>query len=108
MNYFSHVSAAERYATARPYFHPKAVSILLQATKRTRFSSALDVATGTGVGARALLEVCGTVTGCDLSPELLMHARASALGALFVEAPAPALPLPDSSVTLVTTFLAFD
>ena len=107
MNYFSHATAAERYATARPYFHPKAVSILLEVTKKTRFSSALDVATGTGMGARALLEVCDTVMGCDLSAEMLTHARATVPAASFLEAPAEALPLPDSSVALVTTFMAF-
>ena len=92
MNYFSHVSAAERYASARPYFHPKAVSILLEVTGKTRFSSALDVATGTGMGARALFEVCDEVTGCDLSPEMLIHARATVPGASFLKAPAEALP----------------
>ena len=107
MNYFSHVSAAERYAAARPYFHPKAVQILLEVTGKTRFSSALDVATGTGMGARALLEVCDAVTGCDLSPEMLAHAQITAPGASFLEAPAEALPLPDASVALVTTFMAF-
>ena len=107
MNYFSHVSAAQRYAIARPYFHPKAVAVLLEAAKTMRFASALDVATGTGMGARALLEVCDQVTGCDLSPEMLAHARATVPGASFIEAPAEALPVPESSVVLVTTFLAF-
>ncbi len=107
LNYFSHATAAERYAAARPYFHPKAVQLLLEVTGKTRFSSALDVATGTGMGARALLEVCDAVTGCDLSPEMLAHARATVPGASFLEAPAEVLPLPDSSVALVTTFMAF-
>ena len=107
MHYFSHVSAAERYAAARPYFHPKAVAVLLEVIGKTRFSSALDVATGTGMGARALLEVCDQVTGCDLSFEMLAHARATVPGASFIEAPAEILPVTDSSVALVTTFLAF-
>ncbi len=107
MNFFAHATAAERYAAARPYFHPKAVQVLLEVTKQTRFSSALDVACGTGMGTRALLEVCDAVTGCDLSPEMLAHARATVPHATFLEAPAEALPLPDSSVALVTTFLAF-
>ena len=47
------------------------------------------------------------MTGCDLSFEMLAHARATVPGASFIEAPAEALPLPDSSVALVTTFLAF-
>ncbi len=55
----------------------------------------------------ALLEVCDAVTGCDLSPEMLTHARATAPKAAFLEAPAEALPLSDSSVALVTTFMAF-
>jgi ubiquinone/menaquinone biosynthesis C-methylase UbiE len=107
MNYFAHATAAERYASARPYFHPKAVQILLEATKQTRFSRALDVACGTGMGTRALLEVCDEVVGCDLLREMLAWARAHVPGAQFVEAPAEVLPVPDSSVALVTTFLAF-
>jgi ubiquinone/menaquinone biosynthesis C-methylase UbiE len=106
VTYFSHASAAKRYASARPYFHPKAVGLLVAATGQTRFSKALDVACGTGMGTKALLEVCDEVMGCDISAEMLAVARDEVRDAVFLEAPAERLPLEDSSIDLVTTFLA--
>jgi ubiquinone/menaquinone biosynthesis C-methylase UbiE len=106
VTYFSHASAAKRYAAARPYFHPKAVGLLVGATGQARFSSALDVACGTGMGTRALLEVCDNVVGCDISAEMLLLARDEVKDAVFLEARAEHLPLEDASVDLVTTFMA--
>ncbi len=107
MNYFAHASAAERYATARPYFHPKAIKLLLELTGKQRFSSALDVACGTGMGTKALLEVSDDVTGCDTSPEMLEFARQHVPNTLFLENSAESLPFEVSSLELITTFLAF-
>jgi ubiquinone/menaquinone biosynthesis C-methylase UbiE len=106
VTYFSHASAAKRYASARPYFHPKAVGLLIEATKQVHFSKALDVACGTGMGTKALLEVCDEVVGCDISAEMLAVARDEVRDAVFLQAPAENLPLEDASVDLVTTFLA--
>jgi SAM-dependent methyltransferase len=105
MNFFAHVSAAERYARARPFFHPLAVSRILERTGRV--DAALDVACGTGMGAKALLAMAGRVTGCDLSTEMLEYAERDVPGARFVHSSAEALPFDDSSFALVTTFLAF-
>jgi ubiquinone/menaquinone biosynthesis C-methylase UbiE len=107
MNYFAHASAAERYATARPYFHPKAIKLLLEVTGKQRFSSVLDVACGTGMGTKALLEVSDDVTGCDTSPQMLEFARRHVPNTLFLESSAEALPFEVSSLELITTFLAF-
>jgi SAM-dependent methyltransferase len=107
MNYFAHASAAERYATARPYFHPKAVQLLLKITGKQRFSSVLDVACGTGMGVKALIKVSDTITGCDTSPQMLEFARRDLPNTLFLESPAEALPFEVSSLELITTFLGF-
>ncbi len=107
MNYFAHASAAERYATARPYFHPKALELLLEATNQKRFAHALDVACGTGMGTKALLEIADVVTGCDTSPEMLLFAQRGVPEAKFLESQAETLPFAGSSFDLITTFLAF-
>jgi ubiquinone/menaquinone biosynthesis C-methylase UbiE len=107
MKYFSHNTAAERYARGRPYFHPVAIQNLIASSKKVHFRHALDVATGTGLGAKALLEVCGSVTGCDISKEMLEFARATAPAATLLESPAETLPFPDASFDVITTFLAF-
>jgi SAM-dependent methyltransferase len=107
MNHFSHQTAAERYVAARPYFHPKAIKLLLEQTGKQRFGHALDVATGTGMGAKALLEVCENVSGCDLSAQMLDHAKQSLPKVNFLESSAEKLPFLDEQFDLVTVFLAF-
>jgi ubiquinone/menaquinone biosynthesis C-methylase UbiE len=105
MNFFASASAAERYARARPFFHPLAVSRILERTGRV--GAALDVACGTGMGAKALLAIADRVTGCDLSTEMLEYAKRDVPTAQFVHSSAEELPFDDSSLELVTTFLAF-
>ncbi len=107
MNYFAHASAAERYAAFRPYFHPRAVKLLLEATNQQRFSRVLDVACGTGMGVKALLEVADSVTGCDAAPEMLEFAQRDLPQADFLESRAEVLPFVDASFDVLTTFLAF-
>jgi ubiquinone/menaquinone biosynthesis C-methylase UbiE len=107
MNHFSFQTAAERYAAARPYFHPKAIKLLLEQTGKPRFHHALDVATGTGMGAKALLEVSQKVSACDLSVEMLAHAKQHLPEVEFLESSAEELPFLDEQFDLVTVFLAF-
>jgi hypothetical protein len=47
-NHFAHRDAAQRYAAARPYFHPLVVARIAASTGSTRFAHALDVGCGTG------------------------------------------------------------
>jgi demethylmenaquinone methyltransferase/2-methoxy-6-polyprenyl-1,4-benzoquinol methylase len=66
-------------------------------------SDVLDVATGTGAVARALLDRGCTVTGIDRSPEMLSVARERLGGrASFLEARAEALPFEDASFDALT------
>ena len=63
----------------------------------------LDVATGTGLVAEALLARGFRVTGLDQSPGMLAHARRRFGGRLeFVEASADELPFPDASFDHLT------
>lgn len=69
----------------------------------------LDLATGTGIVARRIVSrigAAGTVTGLDISPNMLAVARDRAskegLNIAWVEGPAEALPFPDAAFDLVT------
>ena len=86
----------------------------LLAASVARFATAsdggalVDVATGTGLVARAFAQVRPdlSVTGVDLSAGMLAVARAELPSAQWIQADAAALPLPDDSVDLVTCVAA--
>lgn len=72
-------------------------------------SVVVDVATGTGLVLRALLERRATtarLAGVDVSPGMLAVARRHLPGAALLQADAAALPFPDTSVDLVTCVTA--
>jgi demethylmenaquinone methyltransferase / 2-methoxy-6-polyprenyl-1,4-benzoquinol methylase len=64
---------------------------------------ALDVGTGTGVGARALRKRFpgAEVVGTDMAPEMLSEARRLAPGITFVQGDASRLPFDDASFDVV-------
>lgn len=67
----------------------------------------LDAACGEGYGSALLAEVAGEVTGVDLDPATIQHARnkyAAARNLRFAEGSTAALPLPAGSVDLVVSF----
>src|SRR5580692_7116943 len=99
-NYFSHASAAERYAQFRPYFHPLAIEHLVRFTGCVRFANALDVACGTGQSTRALAEVAEKVVAVDNSPA--MQALAPALpNVVYQIGEAEKLPFPAETFDLI-------
>lgn len=106
VNYFSHATAAERYAKFRPYFHPLIIERLARFTGCTRFENALDVACGTGNSTRALAEVASQVTGVDSSAAMLALAPALP-NVTYQVASAEALPFADASFDLLTVVMAF-
>ncbi|HTB63811.1 MAG TPA: class I SAM-dependent methyltransferase [Opitutales bacterium] len=105
-NYFSHATAAARYAKYRPYFHPRLMERLVQFTGCARFAHALDVACGTGNSTRALAAVAEKVTAVDASAAMLAQAPALP-NVVYQEAAAEALPFADSTFELLTVGLAF-
>lgn len=55
MNPFVHATAAQRYAKARPYYHPAVMECVMAYLKLGMpVERALDVACGTGQSCRAL------------------------------------------------------
>lgn len=75
VNYFDTKSIASRYEKGRPYFH---ADIILRIQKMLgltdKLDKALDVACGTGLSTRALLEIARQIYGTDISTEMLNNA----------------------------------
>ena len=72
MNYFNPKTAAERYSKWRPDFHSNTIKHIkdyLHLDKK--LDNALDVACGTGLSTKALLEIATNVYGTDTSQEML-------------------------------------
>jgi SAM-dependent methyltransferase len=67
---------------------------------------ALDAACGTGRHARHLADLGHRVTGVDLTPEMLDHARRGVPTGTFTEADLRSIPLPDNGFDLVVCGLA--
>jgi ubiquinone/menaquinone biosynthesis C-methylase UbiE len=106
-NFFAHASAAERYAKARPYFHPLVIErIRAHLHLEQPVTRALDVACGTGQSSRALQAIAKHVTGTDLSNEMLEYARQNP-GIEFLESPAESLPFEAETFDLLTVCMAF-
>jgi ubiquinone/menaquinone biosynthesis C-methylase UbiE len=74
MNYFETKNVAERYENGRPYFHHNTIAKIknhLGLTKKLEIG--LDIACGTGLSSKALLEIAEHVYGTDISEEMLNH-----------------------------------
>jgi ubiquinone/menaquinone biosynthesis C-methylase UbiE len=72
MNYFETKNVAERYEKGRPFFHSNTVAkIKNHLGQTTKFEYVLDIACGTGLSTKALLELAEQVYGTDISEEML-------------------------------------
>jgi len=105
-NYFSHASAAERYAKFRPYFHSLVIARLVPFTGCARFEIALDVACGAGQSTRALAEVADKVVAMDNSAAMLALAPALP-NVVYQFGEAEALPFSSETFDLLTAGKAF-
>jgi ubiquinone/menaquinone biosynthesis C-methylase UbiE len=106
-NFFSYQTAAERYARARPYFHPLVMDKISEYLGLQKpLPQALDVGCGTGQSTRALTAIAERVVGSDLSAEMLAQAPVDAR-IQYLQAPAETLPLPDATFDILTVSLAF-
>jgi SAM-dependent methyltransferase len=105
-NLFVHQTAAERYAAARPYFHPLVVDNITSFTGAHQFARALDVACGTGQSSRALAAVADRVDAVDISPATIAHA-APHPRVHFHVSPAEQLPFAKDTFDIATVGLAF-
>jgi ubiquinone/menaquinone biosynthesis C-methylase UbiE len=102
MNYFHPKTAAERYSKGRPDFHSntiKHINDYLHLDKK--LDNALDVACGTGLSTKALLEVAIHVYGTDIAEEMLKFApHTDKIN--YAIAPAERQPFADNSFDLIT------
>jgi ubiquinone/menaquinone biosynthesis C-methylase UbiE len=72
MNYFAPRTAAQRYAKGRPDVHSYAIHQLKDFLHLDeKLDRVLDIACGTGLSTKALLEIGKQVYGTDISPEML-------------------------------------
>jgi ubiquinone/menaquinone biosynthesis C-methylase UbiE len=102
MNYFNPKTAAERYSKGRPDFHSntiKHVKDYLHLDKK--LNNVLDVACGTGLSTKALLEIATNVYGTDISQEMLNLALQRDK-IHYAIAPAEQQPFPDNYFDLIT------
>ncbi len=75
INYFDTKSIADRYEKGRPYFHLDTILGIKNYLGLTaKLDKALDVACGTGLSAKALLEIAEHVDATDISAEMLHNA----------------------------------
>src|SRR5687768_7958687 len=97
MNYFNTKPAAERYSIGRPDFHGSTIKQIKDFLRlETKLHRALDIACGTGLSTKALLEIATNVDGTDISQDMLNFAYKTE-GIKYTIAPAEEQPFPDNS-----------
>jgi ubiquinone/menaquinone biosynthesis C-methylase UbiE len=102
MNYFSPETAAARYARGRPDFHSNTIGRIREKIGlEQKVTKALDVACGTGLSTKALLEIAEEVFGTDTSKAMLAHAPEKDRIQYSI-APAEQQPFPDHTFDLIT------
>ena len=102
MNYFSSKIAAKRYSKGRPDFHSNTIRHIknyLHLDKK--LNKALDIACGTGLSTRALLEIATNVYGTDTS-QAMLDVAAQSDKIQYALAPAEQQPFGDDAFDLIT------
>jgi ubiquinone/menaquinone biosynthesis C-methylase UbiE len=102
VNYFNPKTAAERYSKGRPDFHSNTIKHIKEYLHLDKkLENALDIACGTGLSTKALLEIATNVYGTDSSQEMLN--LASEPGKIhYSMAPAEQQPFTENSFDLIT------
>ena len=103
---------AAGYAQAEPIRNEQALGLLLEACAPSGADRVLDVACGTGVVTCALAQMASEVTGIDVTPAMIDHARELARerglrNLIWHVAAIPPLPFEDASFDLVVSRYAF-
>lgn len=102
MNYFDLKNAAERYSEGRPDFHSNTISHIIKHLQLdNKLDKALDIACGTGLSTKALLEIAVNVFGTDTSAEMLKLAL-SQDKINYSTAPAENQPFSNNEFNLIT------
>jgi ubiquinone/menaquinone biosynthesis C-methylase UbiE len=102
MNFFDPKTAAERYSRGRPDFHINTIKHIKDFLHiRNKFDKALDIACGTGLSSKALLEISTNVYGTDASQQMLDFALQTK-EIKYSIAPAERQPFADNEFDIVT------
>ncbi len=105
-NPFNGDPVARRYAHARPFYHRSALRLAARMLGISHARLAVDVACGTGLSTRALLELADRVIAIDASAAMLRAARPQPR-ARYLVAAAEQIPLCDAAAGLATVGAAF-
>jgi ubiquinone/menaquinone biosynthesis C-methylase UbiE len=102
MNYFNPKTAAERYAKGRPDFHSNTIKHIKDYLHlEQKVDKELDIACGTGLSTKALLDIGKNLFGTDTSAEMLDYAlRRESIQ--YAVATAEDQPFPDNHFDLIT------
>src|SRR4051812_6275932 len=107
MAYFSHQSAAQRYALGRPYVHPQVMDRVRRHLELANpVPLALDVGCGTGQSTVALSEIAERVVGTDIAVEMVRLAPRSD-GTSYVVSRSEEMPFASGVFDLATVAMAF-
>ncbi|MFM2388032.1 MAG: hypothetical protein RL660_2789 [Bacteroidota bacterium] len=75
MNYFETESVAKRYEKGRPFFHSNTINkVRGHLGISHKYEKAIDIACGTGLSTKALMQLAEQVFGTDISEEMLRYA----------------------------------
>ncbi|MFG1793478.1 class I SAM-dependent methyltransferase [Nocardia sp. NPDC049149] len=106
INPFDAEVIARRYVRGRLYYHSQALRIALRQLRIDRVGVAVDIACGTGLSTRAVLDVADRVVACDASAAMV-HAAERHPRAQFITATAEQIPVRDAAADLATVAAAF-
>jgi ubiquinone/menaquinone biosynthesis C-methylase UbiE len=107
MNYFAYQSAAKRYASFRPYFHPFVIEKIKTFLRlQDPVLRALDIACGTGQSSLALTAIASEIIGLESSQAMLEQAVQNE-HIHYLLATAENIPLPTSAFDIITVANAF-
>jgi SAM-dependent methyltransferase len=105
-NPFDSEPVARHYAHARPYYHRSALSLAARQLGISHARLAVDIACGTGLSTRAVLELADRVVALDASYAMLRAAQPQPR-ARYLVAGAERIPLRDAAADLATVAAAF-
>jgi SAM-dependent methyltransferase len=105
-NPFDSDPVARRYAHARPYYHHWAIRLAAGQLGICHARLAVDVACGTGLSTRAVLQLADHVVAIDASAAMLRAAQPHSR-ARYLVAAAERIPLRDAAADLATVGAAF-
>lgn len=102
MEYFNSKNTASRYAKGRPDFHETIITKVKEYLKLNQnVNKALDVACGTGLSTKALLNIANEIYGTDISSEMIFNAPQNNK-IKYLLAQAEKQPFPDAYFEIIT------